>query len=75
MPHRVRRPGAGRYRRRCPAARHIVVVVVGDGEVGAAVAVEVARHEVQGATPPRKSTWGWKVPSPLPSSTDTSLSP
>ena len=54
--------------------RHVVGAVVGDGQVGAAVAVEVARHEgVRARTPPRSVTWSWKVPSPLPSSTDTSL--
>ena len=31
--------------------RHVVVVVVGDGEVGAAVAGEVTRHDRVGAVP------------------------
>ena len=56
--------------------RHVVAVVVGDGEVGAAVAVEVARHDrVWVVSQPRSVTWGWNVPSPLPSSTDTVSSP
>ena len=54
--------------------RHVVGAVVGDGQVGAAVAVEVPRHEGAWTSPPPRSvTWSWKVPSPLPSSTDTSL--
>ena len=39
-----------------------------------AVAVEVTRTRAIGHGPHRVGTWGWKVPSPLPSSTDTSLS-
>ena len=56
--------------------RHVVGAVVGDGQVGAAVAVEVPRHEGDLArSPPRTVTWFWKVPSPLPSNTDTSSEP
>ena len=53
--------------------RHVVGVVVGDGQVGATVAVEVARHEGVWPVPTAYRTWFWKVPSPLPSNTDTSL--
>ena len=55
--------------------RHVVGAVVGDGQVGAAVAVEVPRHEGVWPGPRRVRTWSWKVPSPLPSNTDTSLEP
>ena len=53
--------------------RHVVGAVVGDGQVGAAVAVEVPRHDGSGPIPTAYVIWFWKVPSPLPSSTDTSL--
>ena len=55
--------------------RHVVGAGVGDGQVGAAVAVEVPRHEGVWPGPRRVRTWFWKVPSPLPSNTDTSLEP
>ena len=48
--------------------------IVGRDQVGPAVAVDVRhRHRVQGPLPAAKRCWAWKVPSPLPSSTDTSL--
>ena len=55
--------------------RHVAGAGVGDGQVGAAVAVEVPRHEASGPFPAAYRTWFWKVPSPLPSNTDTSLEP
>ena len=55
--------------------RHVVGAVVGDGQVGAAVAVEVPRHDRRWGRPAAYRTWFWKVPSPLPSNTDTSLEP
>ena len=40
---------------------------VGDGQVGAIVAVEVGRHERNRETSPAANRiWGWNVPSPLP---------
>ena len=55
--------------------RHVVGEVVGDGQVGQAIAiaVEVSRHEALGPNPAAYRAWFWKVPSPLPSNTDTSL--
>ena len=49
---------------------------IGDGEVGLAVAVEVAQAIDRSGPVPRscRLTAGWKVPSPLPSSTLTVLS-
>ena len=47
-----------------------MLLTVGDGQVEVAVAGEIARHQIEplGPPPPRTSTWGWNVPSPLPRS-------
>ena len=54
--------------------RHRVVAIVGGDDVGVAVAKVRHRHRIR-ITPHGKGRGGWKVPSPLPSNTDTVLSP
>ena len=55
--------------------RHVVVAGVGDGEVGAAVAAEVPRHDGFREEPDRVSALLWKVPSPLPRRIDMLFEP
>ena len=75
-PDRVRDLRAGTCRRRCPAAPRLPMAVwsLGDGQVELAVAGEVPCHDDVGLSyRPRTLPAGWKVPSPLPSSTETCL--
>ncbi len=53
--------------------RHVLSLLVGDGEVEVAVAGEVPGHDRVGLDPTALllGLSGWKVPSPLPSNTDT----
>ena len=50
---------------------HVAADVVGDDEVGLAVAVDVRHRHGRGFEPAAKVSGAWKVPSPLPSSTLT----
>ena len=48
-----------------------VAVEIGHGDIGSAVAVDVAHRQGNGLAPTAKVCWVWKVPLPLPSSTLT----
>ena len=77
-PHK--RSGPGTCRRRCPGGSRrpqvvlVAVATISDGDVEASVAVEIAHQATPvGPTPAANDSAGWKVPSPLPISTEMSF--